>query len=114
MAYDSWYCQGPSWVTNRISSCVPTAADQLTIMRGNFGPSADPVLVDKAVNDFSTYLDTSSYDATVGAAKCQDSIVNCSLKDLLSNYPMWILGAAVGLVLLIPMASDDRPRRYGR
>lgn len=115
MAYDSWYCQGPSWITDRISSCVPTAADQAAIMRGNFGPAADPTLVGAAVNDFSTYLTTSGYDANVSSAKCQDSIVNCSLADLINTYP-WvvILLGVVATAVFIPMVSDSGPRRYGR
>ena len=115
MAYDSWYCGLPSFVSDKIASCVPTAADQLTIMRGNFGPAMPPAAVDQAVNDFSTYLSTSGYDASIATAKCQDSPLSCSLTDLFTYHP-WLLmiGGVVVVALIIPMASDGGPRRYGR
>ena len=73
MAYDSWYCGLPGWISDRFSSCIPTAQDQVEIMQGNFGGSSDPGLVQQATSDWQGWLDSTGYDATVAELEKKDS-----------------------------------------
>lgn len=100
MAYDSWYCGLPSFISDRIGDCVPTASDQVTIMRGNFGPNADPNLVEEAVGGFQNWLDVTGYDDKI------QKLENNSF-----NYLPLLLGIGV-IGLALSMGSS--PRRYGR
>ena len=101
MAYDSWYCSLPSFFSDRISSCVPTAADQVTIMRGNFGPNADPVLVEGSLSEFEGWLDVTGYD---------DKIEELKVGDSFNFFPLLLGIGVIGLAL----SMTSSPRRYGR
>lgn len=67
-----WYCSSPSFISDRFESCVPNADQQIAMMRSNFGASADPRLVDNAVNNFAGYLANSHYDTTVQSLEQED------------------------------------------
>lgn len=101
MAYDSWYCGLPSFVSDRISSCVPTSADQVAIMRSNFGPSANPDLVEEAVGGFNSWLDITGYDEKVNELKNAEGF----------NFLPLLLGVGV---IGLAMSMGSKPRRYGR
>lgn len=67
-----WYCSTPSFISDRFETCVPDASQQVAMMRGNFGPSADPRLVDNALTDFAGYLANSKYNTTVQSLEQED------------------------------------------
>jgi hypothetical protein len=104
-----WYCNG-SFLSGWLGcpSGVLTKQEQLDAMRGNFGSSADPNLVDQAVSNFGTYLDQSGYEAEVAKLTCQDSLLGCSP---FGNIPWstigWIGLGVVGFVML----TSGSPRR---
>lgn len=105
MAYDSWYCSLPSFFSDRIESCIPTAEDQAAIMRGNFGKAANPYMVDAAVSDYQSWLDTTGYDSQVSSLVQQATDV---------SYGKFIALGVVAFVALTMFVSPHGPRRYGR
>ncbi len=104
----AWYCNGSllaGWL-GCPETPVPSAQDQLDMMRGNFGGHSDPTLVNQAVNDFGVYLDNTGYDQTI------KSMTNNDPFGLGINWQVLLIGAFVigfGMSVL-----DSGPRRYGR
>ncbi len=105
MAYDSWYCGLPSFFSDRIESCIPTAGDQAAIMRGNFGKASNPYMVDASVSDYQSWLDTIGYDKQVSDLVQQGKN---------TSYINFAILGGIAFIALTMIVSPHGPRRYGR
>ena len=113
--------QCPNFLTNSLlggwigcdDPSVMTTQQQMDSMRSNFGPSADPKLVDQAVNSFGQYLQNTGYDANLVNYQTQDAITNPGniVGGWISNFMPAILMIGVIGIVAIGMGG---PRRYGR
>lgn len=97
-----WYCNGSylsSWLG--CDSYLPTAADQVTMMQQNFGPSANPTMVANATSDFQSWLQTTGYDSTMNSLTS-------------SSFPWQTVALVLGGVFALSLIGGGSPRRYGR
>lgn len=105
MAYDSWYCGLPSFFSDRIESCVPTAADQVTIMQGNFGANSNPAMVNQAISDWQDWLAISEYDKNVA-----DKVEGAKSSSMVNLVGLGL----IAFVALTMVVGAHGPSRYGR
>ena len=100
----SWYCSGNGSYLDSILGCpsgILTAAEQATAMRGNFGNSSDPALVNQSVSSFSSWLQTTGYDSQIA-----------SLTGTTNWMTYGLIG--IGVIGVVVLLGDSGSRRYGR
>lgn len=68
---------------------VMTAQQQMDNMRSNFGPAANPQLVNTAVNDFGQYLQDTGYN---------QQISNLQQLDATNTVSGWLSGGLSGMM----------------
>lgn len=112
-----WYCDLPGFVSDRFESCIPTAEQQVAIMKENFGPGMDPNRVSQATSDYQSWLNSIAYDETRNKLIAEDvaaanplELIAQSIKDGIkqglgldidTTTVKWAVVAGAGLVALM-------------